>query len=144
MSSKRLTLWVAEPLDDQLRTEIAAPLLAHNSAIAGPSGYQPMALVLRDDRGAVAGGLWGATAYRWLYIQMLVVPEAARGQGLGTQLVQRAEDLARERDCLGVWVDTQFGARRFYELLGYTAFGELPDYPPGFSRTFLFKRLVAP
>jgi hypothetical protein len=38
-------------------------------------------------------------------------------------------------------VDTQFGARPFYERLGYSVFGELPDYPPGFSRVFLRKSL---
>jgi hypothetical protein len=39
-------------------------------------------------------------------------------------------------------VDTQFGARAFYEGLGYTVFGELSDYPPGFSRSFLRKPLA--
>lgn len=132
---------IAESPDDSLRAQIAAPLLAFNTALAGPSAHRALALVLRADDGRVVGGLWGATAHRWLYTQMLVVPEAARGQGLGARLMQQAEGVARARGCLGAWVDTQFGARRFYEHLGYTVFGELPDYPPGFSRTFLFKRL---
>ena len=29
----------------------------------------------------------------------------------------------------------------FYERLGYTVFGELADYPPGYTRTFLKKSL---
>lgn len=136
-----MTIETAESPDDGLRAQIAAPLLAFNSALAGPSGHRPLVLLLRADDGQVAGGLWGATAHGWLYTQMLVVPESARGQGLGAQLMQQAEALARERGCIGAWVDTQFGARGFYEHLGYTTFGELPDYPPGFSRTFLFKRL---
>ena len=136
-----VSLELATTPDDTLRAQIAAPLLAFNGARAGPSGHQALVLVLRQDDGAVIGGLWGATTYGWLYTQMLVVPEALRGQGWGARLMQRAEALARERGCIGAWVDTQFGARGFYERLGYAAFGELPDHPPGFTRTFLSKRL---
>ena len=32
-------------------------------------------------------------------------------------------------------------ARRFYERLGYAVFGELPDHPRGFTRSFLQKTL---
>lgn len=56
--------------------------------------------------------------------------------------VLAAEAEARRRGCHHAWVDTQFGARGFYERLGYVAFGELPDYPPGFVRTFLRKTLT--
>lgn len=136
-----LAIEVAPAPDEALRAAIAAPLLAHNEALAGPSGHRTLALVLRDASGGIAGGLWGATAHRWLYVQMLVVPAAARGRGLGAALMRRAEDEARARGCIGAWVDTQFGARAFYERLGYAVFGELPDYPPGFVRSFLFKRL---
>jgi hypothetical protein len=55
--------------------------------------------------------------------------------------MQHAEQEALQRGCGNAWVDTQFGARGFYERLGYECFGELPDYPPGFSRTFLRKAL---
>ena len=132
---------VAEP-DEALRRAIAAPLLAFNAALAGPSGHRPLALVVRGADGGVCGGLWGATAYGWLYTQMLVVPEPARGRGLGRDLMLAAEAEARRRGCTHAWVDTQFGALAFYERLGYTVFGSLPDYPPGFCRSFLQKALV--
>ena len=128
--------------DEALRQAIQAPLLAFNRALAGRSGHETLALAVHDDAGAVVGGLWGATSHGWLYTQLLAVPEAARGQGLGRQLMLAAEDIARQRGCLHAWVDTQFGARGFYERLGYRVFGELPDYPPGFTRSFLRKALV--
>jgi GNAT superfamily N-acetyltransferase len=130
----------ADP-DEALRRAVMMPLLAFNTVQAGPSGHQTLALAVRDERGVVLGGLWGATAYGWLYTQMLSVPEAARGQGLGRQMMQAAEAEARLRGCRHAWVDSQFGARGFYEKLGYRVFGELPDYPPGFSRSFLTKAL---
>ena len=130
----------AEP-DEALRRAILAPLVAFNEALAGPSGHRPLALVLRDADGSACGGLWGSTAYGWLYTQMLVVPEAARGRGLGRELMRAAEAEALRRGCTRAWVDTQFGGRGIYERLGYTVFGELADYPPGFTRTFLQKSL---
>jgi predicted N-acetyltransferase YhbS len=135
------TLALCEEADDLVRMAIAAPLLQYNEAQAGPSQHRTLVLVIRDDGGAVIGGLWGATSHGWLYTQMLAVPKSLRGQGVGTQLMRRAEAEACRRGCLQAWVDTQFGARPFYERLGYTVFGELSDYPTGFSRAFLKKTL---
>jgi GNAT superfamily N-acetyltransferase len=132
---------VTEP-DDALRRAIQAPLAAYNDAIGGASGHRPLALAVLDDSGAVCGGLWGHTAYGWLYTQLLAVPEAARGQGLGRSLMLAAEAQALQRNCTRAWVDTIFGARGFYERLGYTVFGELADHPAGFTRSFLQKVLA--
>jgi GNAT superfamily N-acetyltransferase len=75
----------------------------------------------------------------------LFVPETLRGQGLGRELMRRAEEEAIARGCHASWLDTfQFQARGFYERLGYTCFGELSDYPPGFSRYFMQKMLKPP
>jgi len=132
---------LSDVADDTLRRAIAAPLVAYNEAQAGPSGHRPLVLTVADATGAVIGGLWGATGYGWLYTQLLLVPQSLRGQGLGSRLMRQAEGEALQRGCANAWVDTQFGARPFYERLGYTVFGELDDYPPGFARSFLRKRL---
>jgi GNAT superfamily N-acetyltransferase len=132
---------VAAP-DEALRRAIQAPLSAYNDARGGPSGQQTLAFAVRNGDGAVCGGLWGHTAYGWLYTQLLAVPDGARGQGLGRALMLAAETEARQRGCAQAWVDTIFGARGFYERLGYTVFGELADHPPGFTRSFLKKALA--
>ncbi len=126
---------------DALRQAIAAPLLKFNTALAGESGHRTLALMLRDDGGAVHGGLWASTGYGWLYTQMLVVPPALRGTGVGRALMLQAESEALARGCHHAWVDTQFGARAFYEKLGYAVFGELADFPRGYTRSFLQKKL---
>jgi GNAT superfamily N-acetyltransferase len=136
------TLQVTDSADDEIRKVIAGALVQHNIKLAGPSQQRPLVVAVRDSANAVIGGLWGATGYGWLYTQMLLVPEGLRGQGLGRSIMQRAEQEALQRACHAAWVDTQFGARGFYEYLGYECFGELPDYPPGFSRTFLKKSLT--
>lgn len=76
-----------------------------------------------------------------MHVDLLAVPESLRGQDVGTALMQRAEAMARERGCVGAWLDTfAFQARGFYEKLGYNVFGEIPDHPVGSARYFLRKR----
>ena len=124
------------------RASIFDPLIAFNNAVAGPSDFEPIAVLLKDDDGNSAGGLWGKFSYNWLSVELLIVPDRFRGQGWGRRLVSVAEKAAFERDCVGVWLDTHgFQAPEFYKALGYEVFGELPDYPRGVSRYFLRKLL---
>jgi len=132
---------VAAPGDAE-REAILAALVAYNDTRVAPGKRHPVAIVLRNESGAVAGGLWGMASYGWLFVQYLVVPEAARGRGQGRALMLAAEAEARRLGCTGVWLDTfSFQARGFYEKLGYAVFGEIADYPPGEARYFLSKRL---
>ena len=127
------------------RRDIVAPLDAYNLAQAGPGGWLPSAIMIRDEESARnVGGLWGWIAYDWLHIELIAVPEDARGQGHGRTLMQMAERMARERGCVGIDLDTfEFQARGFYEKLGFEVFGVLDDHPKGQKRFFMKKRLDA-
>ena len=105
--------------------------------------YAPQPLTLElVDAGQLIGGLTATTNWEWLYIETLAVHASYQGQGLGRQLVARAEAIAQERGCTGAWVDTfTFQSPEFYLRLGYEAFGELADYPTGERRIFLRKHL---
>lgn len=117
----------------------------YNERAGGPTEFQPVAFMLHDEAGQAVGGLMGVAFYDWLYVQYLHVPQSLRRQGLGRQLLERAEAFARERGLTGVWLDTfDFQARPFYEKLGYRLFGTLPDHPVGGARHFLAKRLDGP
>ena len=117
-------------------------LLAFNEARIGPADERPVKFVARDSGGAVVGGILGHTRWRWMYIAKLWVDESARGQGLGTRLMEAAEDLARSRGCTDVSLDTfDYQARPFYAKLGYELFGTLEGYPPGSHQYYLRKRL---
>jgi GNAT superfamily N-acetyltransferase len=137
-----ITIDYDESGNEALRQAVLAPLVRHNDHQAGPGQWTPLALLLKDDQGQVIGGLWGHTGYGWLFTQLLAVPESHQGQGLGRRLLLDAEARALQRGCHGAWLDTfEFQARGFYEKLGYTCFGELPDYPPGFARYFMRKSI---
>lgn len=126
---------------ESVHKTVLESLIAFNDAKVGESGYRPIAFAIEDERGQTVGGLSGATAYSWLFVELLFVPESVRGQGVGTRLIQLAEAEAVARGCHSVWLDTfEFQARGFYERLGYTCFGELKNYPTG-SRFFMCKRL---
>ena len=130
--------------DPEDRNAVLTPLAAYNASKAGrPSDFRPLAILLRDpDSGAKIGGLWGRSYYDWLFVELLFVPETLRGQDIGTELMRRAEAVARERNCAGIWLDTfEFQARGFYEKLGFSLFGQLDDHPRGSPQYFMQKRL---
>ncbi|KPG93122.1 GCN5 family acetyltransferase [Pseudomonas sp. RIT-PI-q] len=128
---------------DEEEQAILLPLRAYNASKAGVSVQEPIALLIRDDNGDILGGLYGRVFYQWLFIELLSVPEQARGLGMGSKLMQMAEDLAREKGCIGVWLDTfDFQAPGFYQKLGYSELGQIVDYPPGHKRLFFQKRLT--
>jgi GNAT superfamily N-acetyltransferase len=131
---------VAQPSDHDV---ILNRLISFNAAAAGPSGYETVAILLRNEaEQTTVGGLWGVLSYDWLFIELLFVPEEFRRQKLGEELVRAAEGLADQRKCVGVWLDTfGFQALGFYKNLGYQVFGELPNHPRGSGRFFLRKLL---
>jgi GNAT superfamily N-acetyltransferase len=130
---------VAEP-DDAMRDAILKPLVAFNASRAGEADFTELALLVRDAGGAIAGGLFAKSIYDWMFIELMVVPEALRGRGVGSDLMDRAEAAARAKGCVGVWLDTfSFQARPFYEKRGYAVFGTLDDHPRGQCRYFLRK-----
>jgi GNAT superfamily N-acetyltransferase len=114
----------------------------YNMRVTGDADYYPINLFLRDDNGAIRGGvlcdLWGG----WLHIRFLWVDEALRKQGFGSRLLVAAEEEAWVKGARNAFVETfSFQARPLYERHGYRVFGELEDYPPGHRHYFLRKAL---
>lgn len=133
---------MVDPADDA-RAAILKPLRAHNLSRAGDPEPETIALVVRDEEtDEIIGGLYGEIFYRWFFIELLAIPEQTQGQGTGSRLIGMAEEVARERGCVGLWLDTfDFQAPSFYERLGFSKFGTLDDFPPGHQRFFMQKRL---
>lgn len=127
---------------EEHRQAVLRPLLAANIQRGPAPNLQRFGFLLHNESG-ITGGLIGGMAYDWAMIELLFVPTELRGTGTGQALVAQAEDLARTRGCVGIWLDSYgFQAPGFYRKLGYEIFGELPDNPRGSSRFFLRKILV--
>jgi len=91
--------------------------------------FDPVSFELKavDAEGGLAGGIVAYAVQKWLFIKLLGVAEGHRGQGIGRALLARAEDHARQKGLVGVYLDTfEFQAPRFYQELGYTECGRLP------------------
>lgn len=124
------------------RQAVLDQIIAYNEAAVGPAHYQPVAIMLEDENGAVLGGLWGKTAYDWMFVELLAIAPELRGRDHGTALMREAERVARARGCAGIWLDSySFQARGFYEKLGYEVFGSIPGHPRGGERFFFRKYL---
>ena len=138
----RITL--LDKADSAAAQAIHSLLLDFNNQTSGYA-FDGRALVITvadPETGQILGGLWGSTAYGYLHIDMLILPEELRGRGLGSRLMAQAEEEAVRRGCRGSYLETfDFQARGFYEGLGYSVFGQLADTPPGHTRYFLTKRL---
>jgi GNAT superfamily N-acetyltransferase len=148
MSDAEIT-FVARP-EAGLRDAILKPLLDYNTSKVGVRELFHFAFFVRSSDeilggpilgSPILGGLWARSFFDWTFVELLVVPETMRGQGLGTKLLAQAEAVAREHKCVGIYLDTfSFQARGFYEKHGYGLFGTLENYPDDEKRFFLSKR----
>lgn len=136
---------IAPRIDEEVgaedRTIVLKGLRAFNEEMIGPANAQPLELVVRDADGRVIGGLLGESKWGWLYVDKLWMSEAARGLGFGSRLLARAEEIARERGCVGTFLSTfEHQARPFYEARGYQIFGTLDGFPAATRQFYLCKR----
>ena len=123
----------------EIRAALAREINAYHSRTVAHESTR-FAALLRGHDGALTAGVMGVISWRWLFIEAMWVGDDLRGQGIGRTLMTAAENHALAAGCHSAWLDT-FQAKDFYLALGYEAFGELDDYPPGQSRTFMKKRL---
>lgn len=125
------------------RSAILKHLWNHNLSKAGDPKPEEVALLVRNElTNEIMGGLCGEIFYRWLFIELLAIPEETRGHGTGSRLMDMAEDLARDKGCVGIWLDTfDFQAPEFYKRHGFTEFGHLDNFPKEHKRFFFQKRL---
>ncbi len=78
------------------------------------------AFLIRDEKGKVIGGCGGDIMYGGLHVGQLWVTESLHGQGYGTELMKKAEELAKKSKCNFIVVNTfDWEALDFYKKLGF-------------------------
>lgn len=111
----------------------------------GILAVEPINLVLKNSNGNIVGGINARSICYWgkCYIDIFWIAEQYRGAGYGSSLLQRVEEIALERGCTLMLLDTySFQAPGFYLKNGYEVFGVIDNYPPGHSQFFLKKSLL--
>jgi GNAT superfamily N-acetyltransferase len=121
---------------------IIDPLIAYNESQAGPRNKKEFAFFVHSETGELVGGLLGFSHWNHFFVSAVFVEPPLRQEGIGRELLKRAEALALEQGCEFIYLDTfDYQAPGFYEKLGFQIFGTLEDYPRGHQRFYLVKKL---
>jgi ribosomal protein S18 acetylase RimI-like enzyme len=128
--------------DGALRNSLNDLLYDFNVEATGIADGKELAFEFRDDAGELLAGLsgwtWGATAY----VDVVWVRRDHRGQGMGSALLDAAEEEGARRGCHQVVLSTHsFQAPELYSRRGYEEYGRITDYPKGHDQVHLVKRL---
>ena len=116
-------------------------LSVHSEEKLGDGAIRELGVFSEAD-GRLQGGLIGQTIGAWLEVEYLWVADELRGQGLGTKLLEAAEQHAAKRGCMNAYLYTYcFQAPTFYRKQGYAEAFSLDGYPNGGSKIFFTKEL---
>ncbi|NSX56973.1 GNAT family N-acetyltransferase [Parasulfitobacter algicola] len=129
------------PVPSQLAEELHQHLVETDQTLSNDE-LITFLLSVTDDHGNLCAGCKGEIAFKSARVSELWVSEGNRGNGFGTKLLAEAEAIAVERDCERIHLETRNPkAKLLYERLGYSVFGELPNYEGTLSFYYLEKRL---
>jgi GNAT superfamily N-acetyltransferase len=115
-------------------------LYEHNSSTIGRDDGRLFSRVVRDPSGSIVAGIAGWTWAAACEITQFWVSPSMRAKGIGTKLLQAAEEEARNNKCIRVLVKTySFQAPTFYEKHGYKVEHVTEDFPEGHRYYTLMK-----
>lgn len=133
---------VTDQIDPATEAAISEGLNAFNDAVVGYADRRKLAVLVRDADGRVLGGALGRSSLGLAFLDLFHLPDALRGQGLGSEILRRFEAEGRARGCrAGVLYTISFQAPDFYARHGWKRFGEIACDPDGTSRVFMTKTL---
>lgn len=99
-----------------------------------------VAAFARADDGKICGGIKANVYWNGVEIDVLWVSKDHRGKDIGSSLIQKVEDFARDNGAVVAYLKT-VDARGFYESCGYEVYGTLEDRPIGTVLYHMKKRL---
>lgn len=133
---------ITKNISNQDIAEIYSCLKDFNLSKLECSEVIPLGIFKEDASENKLAGLIGETFGNWLSIKYLWVSAELRGKGIGSVILQAAENEARLRGAKYAFVDTfSFQAPKFYVRHGYKQVFELTDYPYTGSRYYYIKNL---
>ena len=131
-----------ENIESKRTQELANLVRAYNRSNREPSKSEPLNIYLEDEQGNLVAGMVAETFGNWLEIEYLYVSDDLRGQGIGSKILEMAENESRNRGCKYSFVDTfNFQAQKFYEKHGYKEVFALKKYPYTGERYYYTKEL---
>lgn len=133
---------ITDVVEEQDRAEIFQGLLEYNLSKIEDKNPKELGVYFEDESGAKLAGLIGDTHGNWLTVKYLWVSKKLRGNHIGRNILQKAEETARLRGCKYVFLDTfSFQAPEFYKKYGYKEVFTLEEYPVTGKRYYFIKNL---
>ncbi|MBB6672441.1 GNAT family N-acetyltransferase [Cohnella nanjingensis] len=106
------------------------------------SRYEEINLTIKDGDGSVIGGMLAVLCWNWIEVDILWIEESLRGMGYGTRLLNFIENIAKEKNCTFIKLNTfSFQAPEFYLKNGYNEVAVFEDAPIG-SNHYYFKKAI--
>jgi GNAT superfamily N-acetyltransferase/predicted enzyme related to lactoylglutathione lyase len=131
----------SEPTPDQV-AYLEDRLYEYNSGATRVTDGGWLAIFARDDMGRLIAGVCGSAWGECVELRQVWVDAAWRRQGLGTRLLEVAEQEARRRGCRQMILMTfTFQAPGFYARHGYEVVAQVDDHPRGHGNLLMRKRL---
>ncbi|KRF13457.1 GNAT family N-acetyltransferase [Paenibacillus sp. Soil787] len=104
------------------------------------NNYEEINLTIKDNEGKIIGGILSVHCWNWIEVDILWIDKELRGSGFGTQLLTRIEDIAKEKKCTFIKLNTfSFQAPEFYMKNGYKEIAVFEDAPLG-SKHYYFRK----
>jgi len=114
-----------------------------NAKATGITDGEWFAIFVKDERDRIVAGISGNSWGGSMEIRQFWVEESRRKRGLGTRLLEAAEQEARRRACRQIVLMTfTFQAPEFYAKRGFEIVAAIEDHPTGHRNLLLRKRLV--
>lgn len=125
----------AEYIDDKL--------VEYNwSQVPAVHDFEPIGRKIQGDNDEpLAAGFAGVNFWNIAFVEMLWVDEPHRNQGIGSSLLSDIEREAKKNGACIMLIDARDWNVDFFQKLGYTVYCTLDDYPNGYSKYKLMKRL---
>lgn len=128
------------PTDKDLAV-VSAGVVKFGRAEAEGSDPRPLACFLREE-GIIVAGATGRVEFGRLFVGYLWVREDLRGTGLGSSVLRRIEDAARERGARDSLIETMSDrTAHLYRRCGYVDIATIPRYVGSFTRYVMLKNL---
>lgn len=133
---------ITDKIKKQDEDTIFRGLLEYNLARIEDKNPKDLGVYMEDEKGEILAGLIGNTHGNWMNVKFLWVSEKLRGQNIGSQILKKAEETAKERGCKYAFLDTfSFQAPEFYKKYGYKEKFVLEEYPVEGKRYYFTKSL---
>jgi GNAT superfamily N-acetyltransferase len=101
MTEQTYQMVVTDKANPSAQGVIRTGLSQYNQEMAGHADARSLSVFVSDtSSNRVIGGLLGRTSLGLFFIDLFFLPKALRGNGIGTQVIERAEAEARKRDVL--------------------------------------------